>query len=446
MRQSKKAGLFLLAASLIASLPLSAIAEDYYVSANRGKGKKATLEKPAKDLGNIIKKLKPGDVVHIAGGTYLGRGKSGSDMITVPVSIIGGYSDDFSSRDPWGEHKTILSGVNKSKNWVRTPRLMIDLMKYREKEMPAIVVDGLIIDHAERNRYKTDAQQVLLRKANPKTKQNPTPDQGGLVVRVSKTGNFDEGAHWDVTVQNCVVMNTAPSQGALSVSGYKDAKIKIRNNIVINNTGTGIFIGTKYRPGKSEGLPEFIVENNTVLFTWKYDASAQSYSGNSIKFDPDTFGILRNNVFGFADRFGIQNAGKSSILLAENLIVGNVDADYLEFDTRIQLEDMEDEAEYIHEDSEENYNEAIAVPVSEDWLNLYGNRILIDRNAAEADIQAQQSAANDIRSMLGLPLQAGDVKGVDSPVWLNRIALEDALKAGAEHYAEQYGSSMALLK
>lgn len=446
MPYSNKVGLLLFAAVLFGLPCLEALAKDYYVSANRGKGKKATIEKPAKDLGNIIKKLKPGDVIHIAGGTYLGRGKNGSDVITVPVSIIGGYSDDFSTRDPWGEYKTILSGVNKSKNWVRTPRLMIDLMKYREKEMPAIVVDGLIIDHAERNRYKTDSQQVLLRKANPKTKQNPTPDQGGLVVRVSKTGNFDEGAHWDVTVQNCVVINTAPSQGALSVSGYKNAKINIRNNIVANNTGTGIFVGTKYRPRTKEDLPEFLVENNTVLFTWKYDASAQSYSGNSIKFDPDTFAILRNNVFGFADRFGIQNAGKASVLLSENIIVGNVDADYLEFDTRIQLEDIEDEAEYIHEDSEENISEVIPVPVSEEWLKFYGSRILIDRNAAEADIQAQQSAANDIRSMLGLPLQAGTVKGVDSPVWLNRISLDDALKTGAEHYLEQYGSSLALLK
>ena len=57
-------------------------------------------EKPAKDMGNIIKKLSPGDTVHIAAGVYLGKGKNGSDVITVPVSIIGGYSDDFSRRDP----------------------------------------------------------------------------------------------------------------------------------------------------------------------------------------------------------------------------------------------------------------------------------------------------------------------------------------------------------
>ncbi|MEM7384628.1 MAG: hypothetical protein AAF514_06750 [Verrucomicrobiota bacterium] len=56
-------------------------ARDYYVSAAKGKGKKATKEKPAKDMGNIISRLVPGDRVHIAGGTYLGRGANGSDII-----------------------------------------------------------------------------------------------------------------------------------------------------------------------------------------------------------------------------------------------------------------------------------------------------------------------------------------------------------------------------
>lgn len=38
------------------------------------KRKIATKEKPAKDLGNIISKLKAGDTAHIAAGTYTGRG------------------------------------------------------------------------------------------------------------------------------------------------------------------------------------------------------------------------------------------------------------------------------------------------------------------------------------------------------------------------------------
>ena len=41
----------------------AAQARDFYVSAKRGKGKKGTKDKPAKDIGNIVKKLKAGDVI-----------------------------------------------------------------------------------------------------------------------------------------------------------------------------------------------------------------------------------------------------------------------------------------------------------------------------------------------------------------------------------------------
>ena len=218
-----------------------ALAKDYYVSANRGRGKKATKKKPAKDLGNIISKLQPGDTVHIAEGTYLGRGENGSNTIDVPVSIIGGYSDDFSKRDPWGAHKTILSGNNLTQNYTPQPALKIDLMKSHFKNIQGceFVIDGLIIDHGARNRYQTDKQAKLLLKADPKTGKNPSPSLGGLVIWLNKSGKFDEGPPWKVTVQNCIILNTHQNQGALAVSGFRQSTITIRNNAVINHSGHG---------------------------------------------------------------------------------------------------------------------------------------------------------------------------------------------------------------
>jgi hypothetical protein len=432
----------LLVVLFVAILPIQeAFAKDWYISASRGKGKKATREKPAKDLGNVIKKLKAGDVVHIAEGTYLGKGKNGADDVTVPVSIIGGYADDFSKRDPWGAHKTILSGDNKSKNYKVSPRLRIGLSKYRGKEMPKIVVDGLIIDQGAQNRYKTDKNLMIVRRADPKKGENPTPDRGGLVVTVSKTGNFDKGAHWDVTVQNCIVLNSAPTQGAFQVSGYKGSKITIRNNAVINNTGTGIYAGTMYH-GKDD-FPTFLIENNTVLFSWKYDAIAQSFSGNSMKFDDDVLATVQNNVLAFADRYGVQKGGEEPLLLKNNIIVGNLAADYWETsgDAKIALDDIEDEAEYLHEDSGDNVALNIKIPVSTQWAKNYGARVIVDRNKMEADIKATNSGANALRGMLGLPLQAGAIKGVEGDVWLNRISIDDAIKAATTSYKAKVGSS-----
>lgn len=422
----------LVALAIVVMATGQGFAEDYYVSATRGKGKKATQEKPAKDLGNIVSKLKPGDTIHIAEGVYTGRGDCGTCVITVPVTIIGGYDDQFSTRDPWGAHQTVFSGDNLSDNWKREPALMIDLMKYKGREMPEILVDGIIVDHSARNRYASPDQLEIVRAANPKTKENPTPDQGGLVVRASKTGDLQ--GTWKITVQNCIVTNAAPTQGALSVSGYKNSEIVIRNNLVINNTGTGIYAGTRFAGRDSDSMPRFQIENNTVMFTWKFDPAAQSFSGNSIKFDAGVHATLNNNVFAFADKIGLHNAAKATVLLTDNTVTGNVVGDYLEFDTRMNLDELEDEAEYIHEDSNGNSRGELKVPVNSDWAKNYGSRVLIDRNAAEADIQVQMTAANELRSMLGLPLQAGNVEFESSPVWLNRMMLEDAIRCGAEMY------------
>ena len=425
--------LLILALALLLSAPTWA--RDYYVSANRGEGKKATIENPAKDLGNIATKLRPGDTVHIAEGTYLGRGKNGSDVITVPVSIIGGYDDNFTGRHPWGSHRTILSGDNRSKHWLATPRLMIDLMRYKEKGMPPIVIDGVIIDHAGRNRYKTEKQMEIVRTADRKTGQHPTPNMGGLVIQVSKTDNSDFRAVWDITVQNCIIMNTAPSQGALNVSGYRRSQVKIRNNLIINNTGTGILIGSNF--AGNAYFPDFLVENNTVLFTWKYDPGAQSYSGNAFKAERRTTATVQNNVFAFADRYGVHNAAKIPILLNDNLFAGNIKADYVDFDTEIALENVGAKAQYLYRDSEGNVNEKISLPVNANWAKAYGSRALLNPTA-----KMQPTVISNIREMLALPLQTGTIEAPSSPVWLPRLSVDNAVKIGAKKYKGKYGCSM----
>ena len=99
-------------APLLSTLNFSNKGRAWYVSRNTGSGQLGTKERPAKDLGNIIHHLKPNDVIYIAEGTYLSKGKRGSDEINVPVKIYGGYDTSFTTRDPWDTHKTIFTGVN----------------------------------------------------------------------------------------------------------------------------------------------------------------------------------------------------------------------------------------------------------------------------------------------------------------------------------------------
>tara|TARA_B100000965_G_scaffold44611_1_gene32694 strand:- start:655 stop:1977 length:1323 start_codon:yes stop_codon:yes gene_type:complete len=420
-----------------------ALAKDYYVSANRGRGKKATKKKPAKDLGNIISKLQPGDTVHIAEGTYLGRGENGSNTIDVPVSIIGGYSDDFSKRDPWGAHKTILSGNNLTQNYTPQPALKIDLMKSHFKNIQGceFVIDGLIIDHGARNRYQTDKQAKLLLKADPKTGKNPSPSLGGLVIWLNKSGKFDEGPPWKVTVQNCIILNTHQNQGALAVSGFRQSTITIRNNAVINHSGTGIFLGSKFH-GAKDKLPKFVVENNTVLFS----ADSGMSQGFSLFMDTDLEATIKNNVFAFSDIYALNNGKKTkNVLLMNNLVAGARKADYVEGDMKMDIEEMIDEAELVHEDSDGNFSKKIKIPVSAEWAKVYGSRVVVDREKAEAGIKAKNSDANSLRSMLGLPLDAGSVKWPKIDVYLPRISVEDGVKAASTQY-EGKGSGKALIK
>jgi len=422
--------------AIVLTVPTEVSARDWYVSVDRGKGKKGTKEKPAKDLGNLLKKLEPGDVIHIAEGTYLGKGKNGSTTVTVPVSIIGGYSNDFSKRDPWGKHRTIFSGENKTKNYKMTSALRIDLNKVKAREgLPGkIVVDGLILDHGARNRYKTEKQWEIARKANPKTGENPTPESGALIVSAGKNGMFDK-IGWDIRIENCIVMNSAPTMGAMSISGYKRSKVVIRNNLIINNTGTGLYVGSKFGGQKYDPKgPNFTIENNTILFTWKHDPTAQSFSGNIMDFDSSVRAVLRNNVLAFADRHIIYNPRSTTILLQNNIMTGSMDTEYLEFDTKIALEDIEDEPDAIHEDSEENEAKSVKVPINSDWLKLYGSRVLVDRNKAETNIKASETRANALRRMLGMAQRAGKVDFPTSPVWLPRLSVDDAVKAGSKQY------------
>jgi hypothetical protein len=429
-----------IAAAFVVTLSFTSVAgaTDYYVSAARGKGRKGSKDKPCKDIGNVIKKLQPGDTIHVAQGVYLGKSESGHDWIKVPVSIVGGYDDSFTKRDPWGDHKTVLSGVNTSKNYQNKARLFIDLSKWnkvygskRIMEKFDIVVDGLIIDNGARNGFKKPSNLLISRKANPKTGANATPDRPGIQVMAQ------DGA--SATIQNCVVMNCGPAgMGALQIAGQEKSKCVVRNNLVINNTGYGIFCKSLYHPRDGKGLPTFAVENNTVLFTEKYDAFGTT-GGCSFMADSDAVCVIKRNLFAYADQYGAQVKGKTGdFTYLENCVTANLKGDLLEFDTVIAVDAWEDDTEVISEDSVDNVGGEVKVPVSAEWSEKYFKRAVIDRNAAEADVKAKDSKMNALRGMLGLPKQAPTLK-LDSDVWLPLMSLEDAMTCSKGDIREGYG-------
>lgn len=395
----------------------SAKGNNYYVSPN-GRGRVGSKEAPARDLAALISKLVAGDVVHIAAGVYTGKAGLSSDIITVPISIIGGYSPDFSSRDPWGVYKTIMSGTNELKA-ATTERIGIKAPRLSGE----MVLDGLVIDNGDRNRFKTSNKLLILRKANMEKGENPTPETPGIKIIL--------GADSKITIRNCVIMNTAPTQGALDVQIGKNSIAYIENNLIINNTGEGIMMKTKHHG--SDGRPAFHVKNNTILFSWKHDAFA-SYGGNSIMMDSNTDVFASNNVFGFGDYGGVNNIKQcKNLLLTNNLFFGHKNYDYQEFTGGLKLDEMIDYAESINPSSSGNFSTAAKIPMNEKWAEIYFSRVEMSRAALDASVKVSNSSANQWRGMLGLPLQ-GSTSKMDAEVWLHKLEVDDAVKAGYSQY------------
>ncbi len=399
------------------------VGRNWYVSKAKGSGQLGTKVRPAKDLGNIIHHLKPNDIIHIAGGIYMSKGKRGADEINVPVKVYGGYDETFTSRDPWGSYKTIFTGTNEYMK-LTDPRLYIRTDQQREKngqlsKGSEILVDGIIFDNGPRNRYHQDKNLAIRRKASPKSGRNPSPESGGVVIVGSKYTN--------ITVQNCVIMNTAPSEGAISVRVFKGGKGLIQNNFCINNTGYGIHARTGYAGGNTSDIPAFLIRNNTSLFTWKHDAIA-SYGGSALALDRNLKATLKNNVFAFGHMGGVYNKG-ASVTMNDNLFTGNAKYDYKEINAMMKVEDILDEAEKLDPNSQGNESALIKISVAKRWAEIYANRIELSRAVVDAAVSANNSGANQLRSMLGMSLRGNGVK-MDTEIFLPLISIDEALPAG----------------
>lgn len=397
---------------------------EWYVSQVNGSGQLGTKEKPARDLGNIIHHLKPNDIIYIAEGTYLSKGGRGADEINVPVKIYGGYDVAFTKRDLWGATKTVFTGTNEYMK-LTAPRLYIRTDQQRERNGQLstgseIVVDGIVFDNGPRNRYHEEKGLAIRRQASPGSGHNPSPESGGLVIVASKYTN--------VTVKNCVIMNTAPTEGALSVRIFHAATGIIQNNLSINNTGYGFHIRSGYTGSDPSLIPKFYVGNNTSLFNWKHDAVA-SYGGDALAVDKYLIAEVENNVFGYGHMGGVYNKG-SKILMNSNLFAGNLKYDYKEVNDKMKIEYILDESTFIDQNSDGNKAMLIKIPVGKRWGEIYASRVEVTREEVDAAVSANNSGANQLRSILGLNLQAAGTS-IDAEIFLPKLELDEALPVGS---------------
>src|SRR5215831_14447497 len=159
-------------------------------------------EKPFHDLWLALRSAGPGDVIHVAAGTYFGRYDRSSWIVDCPnLTIRGGYSRDFSTRAPW--QTPSVFAVFHDYEYVRENNLITG-----HQDHTGLVLDGLFFDAAGRNSYGEKPVEGL--------RDYPTMD--GAIASFSAD---------DVTIRNCVLANSAAGGVELGGDGSR-----FENNLV----------------------------------------------------------------------------------------------------------------------------------------------------------------------------------------------------------------------
>ena len=427
----KKTMVNTLAAALAVMCAATATSADIYVSLATGKKKNAgTKEAPLKNLWHALQKAADGDTIHLAEGVYPGNAKCNWFLIDKAVSIVGGYSKDFASRDPL-KFRTMFQPLNENNDKKGTGlgifTIQFDMAKPAPKGVN-MVFDGLIFDDGQAQSYhpvkgKPEGVETGMW-LEPPAKGNTTFPSSKRYLVYSATANRAEG---DITFKNCLFLNAGNI--AMNLNWYK-GKVKMENNVFCNNLMVGANV---YSSNPQQGAVEWEFKNNTVLFTWSR-TSELSDMGFGVRTTANVKSELEDNIIGLSVLTGWDNTkglDKTKKIEAK----GNVfflnrqsDAQVTKSPSvvKVKVEDFEDDLEgnYGIEKAEDNV--ALADPkVFNGRINTaYLNAFLSMKYSESATLDAGK--LNAFRQAVGLPMQGTIVSKVD--MFGNRYPLEDALK------------------
>jgi len=276
---------------------------DWFVRAGSSGGD-GSREKPFRDPFQALDKAEGGDAIHVAGGDYFGKLRSGKWKIFIRnLALLGGYDAEFTTRDPWkNPTRFLLTEEEKAKG---TPEGTI---LTSEENSDGLVLDGFIFDGASYNTY--DSHGSLDLKLSP------------LSPLVSL-----RGGRAPITVRNCLFLNA--SCAAISISCPFAV---FENNIVLNTSGWSVRI-------TADGPGPCTIRNNSILFAC--DPTPRAATGQSSS-DGTLFHLtgrapvaVDSNIFAFADNFCVrftippQNVAFDNNVFAASLYIHLTDTQYL---------------------------------------------------------------------------------------------------------------------
>ncbi len=254
------------AIQVVAFLVSSALLEaaDLYVKV--GTGGSGSKESPFGDLWQAVDSAKRGDIIHVAAGTYNGKGGSGNFTIKTPnLTIVGGYDQNFSARDPF-KNLTILERAKDYKG--DFTGLGDGIIEGKQgADHGGLVVDGLVLNSASRNSYYDDG------KINAKDSWN-----GALFKTNGK----------NIKIRNCILINP---YGEGIASTWQGTENEVSNNFILNT----FYCAVSMRSAQPDSVIK--LTNNTVAFCWFQPSKG---GGMCLFIGSKGKTIIENNIFAFA--------------------------------------------------------------------------------------------------------------------------------------------------
>ena len=306
--------------TLLLATAVQVQAANWHVSISNGKNKNpGTPEAPLKNIWKAIEKAKPGDMILIAEGNYPGKMSCGWINLDKPVSLIGGYSPDFSARDVL-KYRTMLRPSNAQNTTKPTyGTLTINTRKFGPNSN--ILIDGIIFDHTAANSYHP-------------VKGKPNGFKDGMLTIPPAKGNtkypsIDKYLIYAQTdgqlvIQNCLFLNGCSY--AIIVAQYS-GNVRILNNVFIGNRMMGADV--RSTNGKPFTL-NYEFANNTVLFTWTRTKAFEDM-GYGVRNNPGVFTNIHHNILGLTCMDGFENtkgnAKQKKVKLDNNIFFLNKKAD-----------------------------------------------------------------------------------------------------------------------
>ncbi len=266
----------------------------WYVSTNgSNKNDGQSPETPLKTVQKALDEASDGDLICVAEGNYTGTLDQGFIEITKYVSLVGGYNEDFSERDPYS-YKTYIqtNPSHVSKNGTKAS-INLEVTGSRNK---VVMVDGFSVDRGEQALYCAPSDDPIAgwpegcltgRKLMPGDSPSVKTVGGAAQERQCVTGHV-EGR---LIIRNCVFAN-AVYFGIQLMS--KGGDWEVYNNVFVANNYSSCRIDSMTRDA-NECYVDF--HHNTVLFSWCRDKIMEDM-GYGYEFMARVDSDVHDNIFG----------------------------------------------------------------------------------------------------------------------------------------------------